>query len=1213
MARRKAVKSDAPAPDLRQSESARSLDPGNWSEFRDVAHMALDLALEHLEKAADRPGWQPVPQAVIDPLGEPLPAEAQDLTDVLKQFQERIQPYATGNTHPRFPGWVHGSGLADGVIAEMLSASMNAGVGGRDHGAVHVERQVIDWFRELFGFPEDASGLVVSGASMATLIGLTVARHSKSEIDVRKDGIAALPRRLVGYTSKEAHSSVARAFEMLGLGRDALRAVPVHEDFTMDLAALNDMIAADRAAGLQPFAVVATAGTVNTGAIDGLDAIADIATEQNLWLHVDGAFGALAILSPDLKPRLKGIERADSLAFDFHKWMHVPHDAGCILVRDRAAHLAALGSHADYLAGADRGVAAGEPWFCKFGPELSRSFRAFKVWFALKTHGAEAFGDKILDNCRQAAALQDKILQHPNLELLAPVSLNIACFRYCDDRLSPEQRDTLNCEVVIVLQELGIAAPSTTKIDGSLAIRANFTNHRTRTADVDILADAITRIGAELAADAVAGQKTTTALPSDWYERHERLTRLLAEPDLAPLARDLTIAIDAALDQPFRVGPGRRVTFAPDSLEHDAAARILVRHALECLCWPIEGLDDSPREIAHALAAARTSALYLKLRPAEEQQAALQNLPYQLRTGYMRLGELDPWSNLSVLLDPDSTLVADLLALGGGNPKAVRAIADNISLKAQATHHFAELAMVAVPVEQLLVGGDDPRLHLNAATGANGYGAEPRPVLDELSYASSTAASPSRESYNCAEAFRQRLISAACSGELRAALDDEAAALMCELTDRLADDAADTADIVLAPSGTHAVHTALALAKGNGVRPLLSVVVAPDETGSGVPLASEGRYFFANNAPEGAQELGSKVPGLCTGAMASMSIEIRTPTGRLRSLSDIDSEIEASVDAAITAGGRVLLFALDSSKLGTVAPSVSCLKRLARRHPAHLDIIVDACQLRLSPKSVAAYLGLGAMVQVTGSKFLGGVPFSGALLLPGRVAARAAEIHFPKGLVSLAMSQAVAERWQRHNANPRDESCLAMIARWRTATAELEAFNGVPAKTRQNRMRRLAGKTTEMFRAHPELKQIAAPVADRTALGPADTWRDAQTIFPFVAHKKAGRGMRMLSLEEARTVYKLMLRDLAPLLPKGATDDERRIASRRCHIGKPVKLPSGRGKDAGALRLCLNARSISRIGRRKSETLANVVSEITDVLDKAALIARHFDYITTRA
>jgi len=470
------------------------LDPDDWEAFRGLCHTMLDEAIDHVRDVRDRPVWQPVPEAVKAAFTEPLPAEGQGLAAVCDEFRDTVLPYATGNIHPRFFGWVHGTGTPGGILAELLTAAMNANVGGRDHGAVYMERQVVGWFRDLFGFPATASGLLVSGTSIASLIALAVARNQHGDGKVRRDGLGPTTS-LTAYTSAEAHNSVAKAFELLGVGRAALRPVPVDEAYRMDLAALNQAIQADRAAGHRPFAVIGTAGTVNTGAIDDLAAIADIAKSEDLWFHVDGAFGALAALSPALQPLLAGIEAAQSVAFDFHKWLHVPYDAACILIRDGGAQHAAFSSREEYLAAAPRGLAGGDPWYCEYGPELSRSFRALKVWFTLKEHGSVRIGRTIEKNCQQAAYLGQLVDAHPKLERLAPIELNIVCFRYVVAGADAGTLNRLNQEIVMDLQEQGTAAPSTTTLNGLTAIRVNITNHRSRQDDFDLLVNAVVAIG----------------------------------------------------------------------------------------------------------------------------------------------------------------------------------------------------------------------------------------------------------------------------------------------------------------------------------------------------------------------------------------------------------------------------------------------------------------------------------------------------------------------------------------------------------------------------------------------------------------------------------------------------------------------------------------------------------------------------------------------
>ncbi|MCF6273077.1 MAG: pyridoxal-dependent decarboxylase [Rhodobacteraceae bacterium] len=456
-----------------------SLDPENWPAFRASAQKMLEAALDKMEQAGEGAVWAPLPETLKRQMHASLPEQGVGMEKVQAQLEELL-PFGVGNTHPRFFGWVHGSGGAASLLAEITAAAMNANLGGRDHGAIYVEKQVVAWVKEMFGFPAGASGLVVSGTSMATIVALKVARDAK--LGARKVGVGA--HRLVGYASSEAHNCINRAFDMLGLGSDALRAVPVNAAFEMDMPALRKMITADRAAGLEPFLLVGTAGTVNVGAFDDLDALADIAAAEGLWLHIDGAFGAAGVLSDILRPRLRGVERADSLAFDFHKWLHVNYDAGFVLVRDEGLHRAAFESAPDYLASAARGLAAGRPWPVDYGPELSRGFRALKVWAQITALGTEALGAAISRNCAQAKLLADMVDKEPSLERLAPVASSVVVFAHILGDVATE-------EIVLRLQENGVAVPSLTSVNGRKAVRVNITNHRTRNEDLRVFLAAV--------------------------------------------------------------------------------------------------------------------------------------------------------------------------------------------------------------------------------------------------------------------------------------------------------------------------------------------------------------------------------------------------------------------------------------------------------------------------------------------------------------------------------------------------------------------------------------------------------------------------------------------------------------------------------------------------------------------------------------------------
>jgi glutamate/tyrosine decarboxylase-like PLP-dependent enzyme len=463
-----------------------TLDPADWDAFRATSHRMLDEMIDFLREVRSRPAWRAPTAEAKARLASAMPEGPTPLEVLCEDFRAAILPFATGNIHPGFVGWVHGAGTPTGMLAEMLAAGMNSNVGGRDHAAVYVERQVIEWCRTLFGFPAGASGVLVTGTSMANLIAVVVARSARLGPDARARGLRGAPR-LTAYAARTAHGCIGKAMEISGLGTEALRLLPTDSSGRLDLSALTQAVERDRRDGATPFLVIGTAGTVDTGAIDDLARIADVAADQQLWFHVDGAFGALAMMSPELRPRFAGIERADSLAFDFHKWAHVPYDAGCVLVRDGERHRAAFATEPAYLAREGRGTAAGRPWFADLGPDLSRGFRALKVWFTWREHGTAGLGAAMARNCRQAVALAAEIDASPDLERMAPVALNIVCFRYRGDGEDAARLDAINKAIVVDVQESGVAVPSSTVIDGKIAIRVNLTNHRTTSEDLDRL------------------------------------------------------------------------------------------------------------------------------------------------------------------------------------------------------------------------------------------------------------------------------------------------------------------------------------------------------------------------------------------------------------------------------------------------------------------------------------------------------------------------------------------------------------------------------------------------------------------------------------------------------------------------------------------------------------------------------------------------------
>lgn len=485
--------------DLRDEET---LDPTDWDAIRALGHRILDDALDYVRTLRDRPVWQHAPPQVKSHFQGPPPLDPQMSEEVYEEYVRYILPYQMGNSHPRFWGWVVGTGTVMGIFAELLAAATNAVSGSFSyHSNSYVELQVLDWCKTLLGYPASASGLLTSGCSASNLIGLAVARSARAGFDVRTKGLKHAQQPMTIYCSEEAHSSIQKAVELLGFGSDSLRRVPVNDAMQIDLAALRATIEADRTSGHHPLCVVGVAGTTNTGSIDDLHGLADLCSQEGLWFHVDGAYAAWAAIAPQSKSLVAGLERADSLAFDLHKWMYLPYPIGCVLVSSADDHRRAFSLTPTYLAHGEgqRGLTGvdGPPWLSDYGFELSRGFHALKAWMTIKEQGITKYAKLIQQNIDQAQYLARLVEAAPQLELAMPVTLNVACFRYLRPGLDDDALNELNKQIEVELQECGTAVPSTVSIKRKKYLHVAITNHRSRREDFDLLVREVIRLGNE--------------------------------------------------------------------------------------------------------------------------------------------------------------------------------------------------------------------------------------------------------------------------------------------------------------------------------------------------------------------------------------------------------------------------------------------------------------------------------------------------------------------------------------------------------------------------------------------------------------------------------------------------------------------------------------------------------------------------------------------
>jgi aromatic-L-amino-acid decarboxylase len=464
----------------------------------------LELWIELLERLRELPiRRRETRDQVREAVLRPVPDEPLAMDELVQYLREILFEHSMYPGHPGFMAYISGAGTVPGAAADLLAAALNQNVGGwrLAPAATEIEQHLTRWLASEVGLPQGSGGLLTSGGAMANFIGLKVARDHALGPRARDEGVRVAPPMRI-YTSEDAHDTNDRAADMLGLGHASVRHIPTDDEYRVRIDDLRAAIWEDEAAGIQPIAVIGVAGTTATGAIDPLAEIADICADRDMWFHVDGAYGAPAAMVPSLRPRFAGIERADSVSIDPHKWLYTPHSGGCLLVRDVGHLREAFALHPSYTR-EDKTIAGTGDDLYEYGPQFSRGFQGLKVWISLLAHGRDAYVKRIAHDVELAAYLHRRVEERQEFEPMAPTVLSIACFRYVPPELPngpgrDEYLDVLNERLMMELQLDGRVFPSNAVLRGRFALRACIVNFRSEADEMDLLLDAAAELGARL-------------------------------------------------------------------------------------------------------------------------------------------------------------------------------------------------------------------------------------------------------------------------------------------------------------------------------------------------------------------------------------------------------------------------------------------------------------------------------------------------------------------------------------------------------------------------------------------------------------------------------------------------------------------------------------------------------------------------------------------
>jgi hypothetical protein len=694
-------------------------------------------------------------------------------------------------------------------------------------------------------------------------------------------------------------------------------------------------------------------------------------------------------------------------------------------------------------------------------------------------------------------------------------------------------------------------------------------------------------------------------------------------PEIRPLAASVSFAIDQAMSVPFRVTDGFQVVLNPRSLATPPLSAIHIRHAAELALFQRRLAPDNGDfwcRVAMAMLVCRSAARYFGSLIFLEQELSKPHLPAWLLRGFELCGGGVP--ELAGLAHddagPDRAAVCELLALQGETV----AQADEIwrtPVTNTAAMWVRELAPLAAPAEVVISNGGDTRSLLDPRTGLNAYGCCPRPRPWAVTFSSSTATSISDHAYQRVEQVRGDLIAAAGKGALQAAYDG----LVDDVKERLAGLLGLRelgAEVFLTGSGTDAEFYALYLALRDPDRDVVNIIVAPDETGGGVVTAAAGRHFSATTPRGAAVEVGQPLAGFDMGRITVETVPVRDAQGGLLPPDDVDAAVARLAGEAVASGRRVLLHLVDSAKTGLGAPSLRCVIDLTERYRGDVDVVVDACQMRVGLGDLQAYLRRGWMILMTGSKFFTGPPFSGALVIPRAIAAGAADLPAPPaGLADYSSRADWPRSWIRQRGAMGNWANIGLLLRWEAALWEMRAFYSVAPEDRIRTLSRFTARIAAAIDACEAVERVPTDPIDRSALGEVSGTFAMQTVFTFMVMRPDGDGApRAMSIEETTAVYHWLNVDISHQMPISASEAELALAARRFHIGQPVKLGSRGDTRIGGLRISAGARLVSGVahdpalGPTPEVRLERETQDALAILDKITLIVKNADFLSSQ-